>query len=64
MAAFIFTTLFASADLRRRVEFGLLAGSAAAMLAFVIGLHQRMQSDVRATSDSIFDAITDLPLEG
>ncbi len=64
MMAFIVTTLFASNELFRRVEFGLFAGSAAAMLAFVIGLHQRMRSDVRATSDSIFDAITDLPLEG
>jgi O-antigen/teichoic acid export membrane protein len=64
MVAFIVTTLFASDDLFRRVEFGLFAGSAAAMMTFVLGLRHQMQSDVRATSDSIFDAITDMPLEG
>ncbi|MGD9703327.1 MAG: hypothetical protein AB7Q42_00085 [Acidimicrobiia bacterium] len=64
MVAFVLTTMFASDDLFRRVEFGLFAGSAGAMLAFVLSLRAKLSGDVRATSDSIFDAITDLPLEG
>lgn len=64
MAAFVLTTMFASDDLFRRVELGLVAGPAAAMVTFAFSLRYRLRSDVRATDDSIFDAITDLPIEG
>jgi len=64
MAAFVLTTMFASNDLFRRVELGLFAGPAAAMISFVVSLRYKLGSDVRATDDSIFDAITDLPIEG
>jgi O-antigen/teichoic acid export membrane protein len=64
MAAFVVVTMFASDDLFRRVELGLLGGSAAAMLTFVLGLRAKLSGDVRADEFSIFDAITDLPLEG
>jgi hypothetical protein len=64
MTCFIVTTAFASDDLFRRVELGLLAGSAAAMISFGISLRAKLRGEARADAGSIFDAITDLPIEG
>ena len=64
MAMFIVTTAFSSDDLFRRVELGLLVGSAAAMISFGVSLRSKLRGDARADAGSIFDAITDLPLEG
>lgn len=64
MGAFVLAVIFASNDLFRRVELGLLAGPAAAMIAFVLSLRHKLRGDVRATDDSIFDAVSDLPIDG
>jgi hypothetical protein len=60
----IATDLLASDDLFQRVELGLFAGSAAAMVTFVLGLRSKLAGDERADADSIFDAISDNPIEG
>ncbi len=63
MVTFVVVTAVAGDDLFQRVEFGLLAGSAASMLTFGLSLRARLSSGARADAGSILQAVTDLPLE-
>jgi hypothetical protein len=47
----------------RRVELGLLAGSAAAMVAFAAALVARLRSGAQPDAASVIEAITDQPVE-
>ncbi len=64
MVAFVLVTWLSVDDLYLRVELGLVASSAAAMVVFVFSLRQLLQSENRADAGSILEAVTDLPLEG
>ena len=61
--AFLLGTWLFSDDLFRRVEFGLLVSSVAAMVTFAVVLHRRLAEGVVPDTDSMMDAITDMPLE-
>jgi hypothetical protein len=63
MATFLLTTALVSDDLLLRVEVGLVAGPAMAVLVFAAALHQRLAAGVTADADSVFEAMIDLPLE-
>jgi hypothetical protein len=47
----------------RRVEFGLVASSFAALVAFALALRARLRSGEVPTVQSVMEAITDMPLE-
>jgi O-antigen/teichoic acid export membrane protein len=47
----------------KRVEIGVLAGSAAAMVTFLLSLRLRLAAGAAPDAGSIFEAVTDLPLE-
>ncbi len=64
VVAFVIATAAASDDAFRRVEVGLLVGSAAAMASFAIALRSRLRRGAIADAGSVYEAITDLPLEG
>jgi O-antigen/teichoic acid export membrane protein len=63
MAVFVVATAFSSDELFARVEIGLLAGSAAAMVSFFFSLRERLSHDAGIDQGSLFEAITDMPLE-
>ena len=63
VVAFLLGTWLSSDDLFRRVEIGLLLSSIASMAAFALALRYRLASGVVPDSDSMMDAITDMPLE-
>jgi O-antigen/teichoic acid export membrane protein len=63
MVAFVVTTAVSSDELFRRVEYGLMAGSAVAMVAFALAFRARLRSGARADAGSVFEAITDMPIE-
>ena len=60
---FLLVTWLSSDDLFRRVEIGLLASSAAAMIAFAISFKVKLASGVTPDQDSMMDALTDMPFE-
>ena len=64
VAAFVIVTVVAGHDAFRRVELGTLAGSAAAMVMFLIALRSRLAAGARVDPASLYEAVTDLPLEG
>lgn len=64
MVAFVVTTAYSSDELFRRVEFGLVAGSAVAMVAFAVAFRYKMASAPHIDAGSVLQAVTDLPLEG
>jgi O-antigen/teichoic acid export membrane protein len=63
MAAFVLVTWLGSEDLFRRVELGLVASSAAAIMVFALALRQRLRSGAESSQQSLMDAITDMPFE-
>ena len=63
VVVFLGVTAVAGHDLFQRVEIGLLAGSAAAMVSFLIALRVRLRAGVPATEESMIQAIVDLPIE-
>jgi O-antigen/teichoic acid export membrane protein len=63
MAVFVVVTATSSHDLYRRVEFGLVAGCAAAMAAFAIAFRMRLRAGGTPSGDSVMDALTDMPFE-
>jgi O-antigen/teichoic acid export membrane protein len=63
MVAFLLTTAVISDDLLLRVELGLVAGPATAMLLFAIALRQRLSVGATADADSVFEAVIDVPIE-
>lgn len=56
-------TWLGSDDVFRRVEIGLVVSSLTAIAYFGFVLRQRLASGVRPDSDSMLEAITDMPLE-
>jgi O-antigen/teichoic acid export membrane protein len=63
MAVFITVTWLSSHNLFQRIEWGLVASSAAAMVAFAISLRAKLRAGVEPNHDSMMDAIIDMPLE-
>ena len=63
VVAFLLGMWLASDDVFRRVEIGLLLSSIAVDGAFALALRFRLASGVVPDSDSIMEAITDMPFE-
>jgi O-antigen/teichoic acid export membrane protein len=63
MVVFFGATAISGDDLFLRVEIGLLAGSAAAMISFLFALRARIRAGVPASEESFIQAIIDLPIE-
>jgi O-antigen/teichoic acid export membrane protein len=63
MVAFVVVTWLSSDDLFRRVEFGLVASSAVAFVAFAVALRMRIRSGVTPDEESVMMALTDSPVE-
>lgn len=63
MAAFVLVTWLSSDDLFRRIEFGLVASSFAAMVSFALSLRAKLRAGVVPTQESMMEAIIDMPLE-
>jgi hypothetical protein len=61
--AFLLGTWLSSDDLFRRVEVGLLASSVAAVVSFAIALRYKLAEGVAPDTESMFEAITDMPFE-
>lgn len=62
--AFVIATAVSSDDPFRRVEIGLLVGSAAAMASFGFALRSRLRHGAVGDPGAVYEAITDIPLEG
>jgi O-antigen/teichoic acid export membrane protein len=60
---FVVVTWFSSHELFRRVEFGLVASSFAALCAFAAALRTRLRSGDLPTGQSVVEAISNMPLE-
>lgn len=63
MVTFIIVTWLSSDDLFRRIEFGLVASSVAALIAFAIALRFKLRSGSVPTNESMMEAIIDMPFE-
>lgn len=64
MVSFIGTTAALDGEVFRRVEMGLLVGSAAAAVVFALALRSRLASGALPDEASLLEALTDMPLEG
>jgi O-antigen/teichoic acid export membrane protein len=63
VVAFLLATWLSSDDVFRRVEIGLLVSSVAAMTAFALALRYKLASGAVPDDGSMYEAITDMPLE-
>jgi O-antigen/teichoic acid export membrane protein len=63
MVTFVLVTWLSSDDLFRRIEFGLVASSFAAMVAFAVSLRARLRAGVTPSDQSMMEAIIDMPFE-
>lgn len=63
MCTFLLVTWLSSDDLFRRVEFGLVSSSLAALAAFGLALRSRLRSGAVPTPTSMIEALTDMPFE-
>ena len=63
VVTFIVTTWLASDLLFRRIEIGLVAASAVTLFVFSVSLRAKLAAGVQPTTDSMLDALTDLPPE-
>ncbi len=63
VVSFVLTTWLSSDDLFRRIEYGLVASSVGALVAFAIALRSRLRSGATPTTDSMMEAIIDMPFE-
>jgi O-antigen/teichoic acid export membrane protein len=63
MIAFVVATWSIDGGVFRRVEMGLLIGSAAAAVVFTLALRQRLRAGAAPTEASLLEALTDMPLE-
>lgn len=63
MVTFVVVTWLAGPDLFKRIEIALVVSSVAALAAFAVALRVRLHSGVVPTADSVFEAMTDMPLE-
>jgi hypothetical protein len=64
MVSFVLTTAFLDGEVFRRVELGLLVGSAASAVVFALALRRRLASGEVPDEASLLEALTDRPLEG
>jgi O-antigen/teichoic acid export membrane protein len=64
MATFVVVTWLSSDDLFRRIEFGLVASSAAAALAFGIALRSKLRGGFAPNESSMMEAMMDVPYDG
>jgi O-antigen/teichoic acid export membrane protein len=63
MASFVIATWAIGGEVFRRVELGLLIGSAAAMVVFAVALRSRLRAGAVPNAGSVLEAITDMPFE-
>ena len=63
MVTFAVSTWLIQGEVFRRVELGLLIGSAAAMLVFAWALRGKLRSGAVPSESSMLEAMTDMPLE-
>jgi len=63
MATFLVVTWLSSDDLFRRIEFGLVASSVAALASFALALRYKLRQGTQPTPESMMDAIIDMPFE-
>ena len=63
MVSFVVVTWLSSDDLFRRIEFGLVASSVAALIAFSIALRYKLRTGSVPTNESMMEAIIDMPFE-
>ena len=63
VATFVLGTWLSSDLLFRRIEIGLVASSAIALLVFGLSLRHKLAQGSRPTSGSVMEAITDLPID-
>jgi len=63
VVSFVLATWLSSDDLFRRIEYGLVASSVGALIAFTIALRARLRSGATPTTESVMEAITDMPFE-
>lgn len=61
--AFLLGTWLSSDQLFRRIEIGLVLSSIAAMLTFIVALRYKLSRGESPDTDSVLEALTDLPLE-
>lgn len=64
VVTFVVATWLSSDLLFRRIEIGLVASSAASLLAFALALRHQLRIGSEPTHGSFYDAITDGPFEG
>jgi O-antigen/teichoic acid export membrane protein len=63
MATFVVVTWLSSDDLFRRIEFGLVASSLAALVSFALSLRARLNAGHTPSHESMMEAIIDMPFE-
>lgn len=63
MATFVVVTWLSSDDLFKRIEFGLVASSLAAMVAFSVALRHKLSIGELPNELSVLEAMTDMPFE-
>lgn len=63
MSAFVVVTWLSSDDLFRRIEYGLVASSLAAMIVFGLSLRYKLRQGATPTNGSVMEAIIDMPFE-
>jgi O-antigen/teichoic acid export membrane protein len=63
MAAFVLVTWLSSDNMIRRIEIGLVASSAAALVWFAVALRSRLRSGAVPDEGSMIEALTDRPFD-
>ncbi len=63
MVTFVLVTWQSSDDLFRRIEYGLVASSVAALIAFAFALRHKLRTGSVPTNESMMEAIIDMPFE-
>lgn len=63
MITFVLVTWLSADQLFRRIEFGLIASSAASLCAFAVALKRQLRKGVEPDHGSMMDAIIDMPFE-
>lgn len=63
MATFVVVTWLSGDDLFRRIEYGLVASSVASLIAFAFALRYKLRIGSVPTTESVMEAIIDMPFE-
>jgi hypothetical protein len=63
MVTFVVVTWISSDDLFKRIEFGLVASSLAALAAFALALRHKLRTGASPSDLSMLEALTDMPFE-